>query len=136
MSVKWELRVHPVARAELLAIKRNDPAAFEEIEQVLNWLCEEPDPRNPTIDGRLSVCHLYRDAPGWYRIRTLRLNHRVCWRVLETRDGKVVELNSFRHIHEENDGHILQVMQAQPRASAYGKELRDRRKAIAKKEAA
>lgn len=64
------------------------------------------------------------------------MNHRICYRVLETRGGKVIELNTFRNIHEDEAGHIVQVMQAQPRATAYGKVLRDRRKAIAKKEAA
>lgn len=60
MSVKWQLRIHPLAVDELRHIKHTDPAAFEEIEQVLNWLCEEPDPRKPTVDRRLNVCHLYR----------------------------------------------------------------------------
>ena len=130
MAKQWELRIHPVAIEELREMKRCHPDQLEEVQEVLAYLQAEDDPRKPK-HRRLNVCAVRWDAPGWYRVRSLRLNLRIVYRVLETRDGRVIEINNFRNVHEEAGGHIIQIMQAAERAAAYGPVLRERRKKVA-----
>lgn len=123
---RWRVTVHPLAVDELRTMKAERPDEFEEVEEVMRYLALEPDPRRPR-HCRLNVEPLKWDAPGWYRVRSFRLNLRVIYRVLEQRGGTIVEIHQFGKLASNGEG-ALQIMQASERASAYSSPLRERRK--------
>lgn len=120
----WTVTVHALSKRELLDFKAERPGVFLAICATMMTLAAETDPRYPVVG--LDVCEIKHDAPGWFRVRVVGENVRVVFRLLERRDGKIVEV----HVGEKPDPQAaeraIQIMRAAHRADVYGRALIER----------
>lgn len=118
----WIVTVHESAVADMRAMKKCDIRMFHDVVYWLGQLALERDPRSPR-NVRLDVCHLNRDAPGWFRLRVRGHDWRIVFRLLQSERGYVFEIHPDEFIHPNANAESVQIMAATPRSSAYGAAL-------------
>lgn len=117
-SPRWKVTVHQTLEASLYARKLHDPKAFAALCETMDLLALEYDPRYPQ-DRRLKVAALQWDAPGWYRVYVNPVNFRAVFRVLERREGQVIELAAMDLLEEAADARAIQLTEFNHRARVY-----------------
>jgi hypothetical protein len=130
VSVKYRISRLDKEASEELAFLFTDLDIEAEIRRLLKILADEADPRRPA-SPHVDVKHLDREAEHWYRLTIGRYGLRLIFRLLFT-EGEIVY--QYRHgeaIQPERENYI-DIVRAGPRATVYGKGLRERHKKLGK----
>lgn len=115
---RWKVTVHPNCEPTLYARKLHYPQVFKALCDTFDALALEYDPRYPK-NPALRVAALQWDAPGWFRVYVMPYNYRAVFRVLERREGCIIELADMDILDEAADGRAIQIMEFRHRARVY-----------------
>lgn len=116
---RWKVTVHQTLEGALYARKLHAPKVFAALCETMDLLALEYDPRYPR-NRRLCVKSLEWDTDSrWYRVNVNPYNYRAVFRVLERRDGAIIELAAMDLLDEAADGRAIQVMDYSHRCRVY-----------------
>lgn len=118
---RWRVTVHQTLEGSLYARKLHDPKAFKSLCETMDLLALEYDPRFPR-NRKLCVKILEWDTDSrWYRVNVDPGNWRAVFRVLERREGQIIELAALDLLDDAATARAIQVMDFAHRARVYNR---------------